>query len=408
MSVSRNDKIANGWNVGFEVEVILGDLGNPKFFDRVENDGPMDEATPSYCQAVAKELSLFTGEKWSAPRKDKRGTGFFVLPEYDIDPINFPYEHQVAGVELITPPLPIYQAEKIRNKIADAIFELGGEDNVEFNEHTAGLGWHVNIDQGPNKKISGALYSIGVDEVTMLKGSNRMGGKYTGLQRHSFGPRLLSEMRAPNSFINLAKSDANLAHFLNCNVGKTKSYAANFSRDHYLELRHFGTPQFCNCESLEELIEDPLTALQMGSKSKKALLNHLWETFRILDGWLSEHEKKIKIRLEEKKVRTDLQFAILEFDTEDVGTLVWDGQINLEIWGAQRHETLVGAWAQAQSNLNEAFGVLCLDIAELVLLGGEVVLQSNALSKAISTLCDRIEASGLSNRPEKNRDHWFS
>jgi len=103
-----------------------------------------------------------------------------------------------------------------------------------------------------------------------------------------------------------------------------------------------------------------------------------------------------------------LQFATLEFDTEDVGTLIWDGQINLEIWGVQRHETLVGTWAQAQSNLNEAFGVLCLDIAELVLLGGEVVLQSNALSKAISDLCARLEASGSSNRPEKNRDHWFS
>lgn len=45
------------WRAGFEVELILGDLGIAEF--EREADEPMDEASSRYCRAVAR-LGLVT------------------------------------------------------------------------------------------------------------------------------------------------------------------------------------------------------------------------------------------------------------------------------------------------------------------------------------------------------------
>jgi hypothetical protein len=43
------------WRAGFELEVILGDLGDALFAQDLELSGAMDEASPAFCRAVAKD-----------------------------------------------------------------------------------------------------------------------------------------------------------------------------------------------------------------------------------------------------------------------------------------------------------------------------------------------------------------
>ena len=391
-------EISKSWNIGFELEVILGDLGSPHYKDYVSKFEPMDEATPGYCQTLAKKLSSFTGRKWVAPRSNRVETGFYVVPEYDIDPCNFQYANQLAGVELITPPLPITEAEALREEMVSALFELDGYSNEEFDESTASLGWHVNIDPGDGKAIEAASYACGVDEVEILLRSGRLGGKMTGLQRHSFGPHLLRELSTANSFISSDNDGANLVNFLSSNIGKSKYYAANFSRNHYLELRHFSTPDFFNESSIEELLDEPLRALEMGRANSQAALNHLVETFKVLRLWLDEYEEKITIKIHEAG-RTNFRNATIFFGEQDVGSLTWFGQISVEIWGKDRYVPLVGAWGHAQSNLKEVFAVLCLDIADILRLRGEVNIPET-LGTAVLDLSERLTASGLRKRPE--------
>lgn len=59
------------WRAGFEVEVILGDLGIPRFAREVA-DEPMDLASPEFCRAVAKALTEQTGHMVNGTDGDDR------------------------------------------------------------------------------------------------------------------------------------------------------------------------------------------------------------------------------------------------------------------------------------------------------------------------------------------------
>ena len=65
----RPVQIFSHWRFGFEIEVVLGTLDDPRFFE-LESD-PMDIASLSYCRAVAKALSRMTGCSWIAPMTPK-------------------------------------------------------------------------------------------------------------------------------------------------------------------------------------------------------------------------------------------------------------------------------------------------------------------------------------------------
>lgn len=106
--------------VGFELEIILGDLDD----DRFDTDEPMDVASPRYCQAVARRLRDLTAGPWRAPKAAPRSPGFYVLSEYDVDPLDWP-RGLMAGVELITPPLSIAEAERVGRELIGAIWTLG-------------------------------------------------------------------------------------------------------------------------------------------------------------------------------------------------------------------------------------------------------------------------------------------
>ena len=140
------------WRAGFELEVILGDLGEPRFERELREGEAMDEASP----------------------------GFYVVPEYGLDPLNWP-EDRLAGVELLTPPLLVDDAEIVRSELCDAIYEIDGDFNFFESEHTANCGWHINIDAGNGHRLDPDRFIVGVDELLLLANNDRLFSRYTAL-----------------------------------------------------------------------------------------------------------------------------------------------------------------------------------------------------------------------------------
>ncbi|KEQ53059.1 hypothetical protein BV95_02715 [Sphingobium chlorophenolicum] len=154
---------AESWRVGFELELILGDLNDPRF--EYFNSDPMDVASHEYCRAVAADLTRFTGKRWLAAQKKQRRTGYFVYPEYDLDPLDWP-EGTVAGVELVTPPLSIAEADDLRRMIAEWVYEVDGDINSYPNRFSLGSGWHINIDPGEDsRRFDEPKILLGADEL---------------------------------------------------------------------------------------------------------------------------------------------------------------------------------------------------------------------------------------------------
>jgi hypothetical protein len=225
------------WRAGFEVEVILGDLGIARFAREASYE-PMDIASPGFCRAVARLLTERTGHRWMAPKGSPSRPGFYVVPEYGLDPLDWP-RGRLAGVELLTPPLSFEAADAVRQQIADAIFEIDGDFNFVRSQFTDECGWHINVDGDNDKCLDPLRFIVGVDEISLLVANGRLFTEYTGLQRHSVGLAVLRHLArdregallCSTGFHNLANSAA----------GTCKRYAANFAKVErgYLELRHF-------------------------------------------------------------------------------------------------------------------------------------------------------------------------
>ncbi|TYC63960.1 hypothetical protein FMN50_02015 [Rhodobacterales bacterium] len=390
-------EIGAQWRAGFEVEIILGDLGEKRF-----EGYAMDEASPAYCQAVARELSRLTGIKWTAPRTAKRKPGFYVLPEYDLDPIDFEDTGAIAGVELLTPPLSLNEAQEVREKIVEAVYDLDGGHN---GDNDSSRGWHINIDPGHSlRPTDAAKYVVGVNEVEMLCVSNRLGSKYTGLQRHAFGPALIAEMRTP--FARLKPGDG-FDNFLNARVGRSKRYAAHFRKNRYLELRHYAAAEFFGYRSLSDLLREPISALEMDHASEQASSEHLLETFFVLNDWLREHAGKLTLVFQDdnnqRLVVCDV--ADVHFAGDCCGFMTVNGEMDLGLWLADR--SVIQIYGQLQSQFEPAFAMLCLDVADAILAGAQIELASRALEDAIHELATRLEIEGLDIQPEKVRARWW-
>jgi hypothetical protein len=215
------------WRAGFELEVILGDLGEPRFERELRYGEAMDEASPAFCRAFAAKLRERTGRDWSAPSRPPKRPGFYVIPEYGLDPLNWP-EDRLAGVELHTPPLLLDDAETVRSELYDAIYEIDGDFNFCESEHTANCGWHINIDAGDSYRLSPERFIVGVDELLLLANNDRLFSRYTALQRHAVGVPLLRHLaHDPTGKFLLGSALGNL---LDARAGRDKGYAANFAK----------------------------------------------------------------------------------------------------------------------------------------------------------------------------------
>jgi len=215
------------WRAGFELEIILGDLGELRFERELRDGEAMDEASPAFCRAFAAKLRERTGRAWSAPSRPPQRPGFYVVPEYGLDPLNWP-EDRLAGVELLTPPLPLDDAETVRTELFEAIYEIDGDLNFFADEHTANCGWHINIDAGDGFRLDPDRFILGVDELLLLANNDRLFSRYTALQRHAVGVPLLRHLaHDPTGKFLLGSALGNL---LDAHAGRDKGYAANFAK----------------------------------------------------------------------------------------------------------------------------------------------------------------------------------
>ncbi|WP_068084117.1 hypothetical protein [Novosphingobium rosa] len=352
------------WRAGFELEVILGDLGEPRF-QRELKYGGMDEATPEFCRAVASALKAHTGRPWSAPAKAVRKPGFYVISEYGLDPIHWPVD-RLAGVELLTPPLPFAEADLVRQEITDAIENMDGYFNLFPNEITRDCGWHVNIDAGPDLEIDPIKFILGVDELCLLSANDRLFTAYTGLQRHAVGVDLLRHLREDPRGAMLY--GAGLSNFLHMKKGESKSYAANFDklRLGYLELRHFSADSFFNGPSLENQLERIPAALEIASNRTNALERAFHTKFVLLARWLAEVRQRISWEMKAGIVKP---YGELRFDGEPLGIVIGDGFFDANIRASGEFGEIASIKGILLPDLPEAVALMALDLAELHNLG---------------------------------------
>lgn len=380
------------WRAGFELEVILGNLGEDRFSDPW--DGGMDEATPAFCQAVAKHLTVSTGVRWTAPRKKTAKTGYFVVSEYGLDPLNWPRD-RVAGVELLTPPLPLDEADAVRREITEAIINLDGFFNIDGNRHTTDCGWHINIDAG-DLAIRPYRFILGVDEIHILLDNNRIYSEYAGMQRHAVGIPLLRQLEASGS----ALMPRYLGNLLSVHAGRGKGFAANFDKlaHGYVELRHFAAKSFFDDRSLVDHLGPILDALELRYAQEGPFDDIFLRRFEILHQWMNRHGSEIEWDIEDGISQAH---GKLRFGGEPLGTLLFDGDLDVYI-DAKKNEWLAVLRGAQIADVREAVALLALDYAELRLIGSKSRSPNAQFNRAVAGL-----AKQLAGDPSLSIQHQF-
>lgn len=385
------------WRVGFELELILGDLDDPRFESYA--DDPMDIASPAYCRAVAAELSMATGRRWLAAHKKQRRVGFFVYPEYDLDPLNWP-RGMIAGVELITPPLRIAEAEILRAQICAWVYSVEGHINTYDNEWALCSGWHLNIDPGDQyRQIDECKMLIGVDELPILLSARRYPSKYAAPQRHAYGVPLLRYARDEGSrrLLNFAIGNLLLSH-----GGHGKRYAINLEKlnDDYLELRHFGSEKFFQDDPLIEVLAPFLAAAEASHDSQHLRERHILATFDLLAKWTERISPLIRCEWQAPSMFvTNYVFGEVYFGNEVLADVNWSGTASYSIRVAGNNEDPV-ITDQAFPDLELSIAMLALDLAEI--RGrklGSVAITNGAFSNEIDVLTDLLKHAGLLDPP---------
>lgn len=392
------------WRIGFEIEIVLGDLDDPRFFEH-ESD-PMDMASASYCQAVAKRLTNITGHKWTAPITPKSKPGFFVVPEYDLDPIDYP-PGIVAGVELITPPLPLEEADDVRNVLRIAIEELGGWYNFEQTYITDDFGWHINVDAGPDRNLDVERFVLGADELPLLLENRRYPSGHAAPQRHAYGiPLLRNLITRPEG----ALASQNLDNMLIVHSGKGKRFAANFEKlnRNYVELRHFGTRSFLDKTPLSELVSPLLLAFQMDNETQSELSNLELRRFQIVREWLTEYRSRLSHSNGHGSKFVVMTFGELMFDDMPIARWKWDGTLGLSLFGRGDSTEVAAILDQQYPDMHEALAILALDIAEIQNRKlASIELRCEVFQQSITDLGERLNKAGLMKKHPISIGSWW-
>lgn len=374
------------WKVGFEVELIFGDLGVPSFIDYMDVMGPMDRATPGFCQEVARRLTRLTGQRWSAPRHTPRKTGFYVLSEYDLDPLDWPRD-RCAGVELLTPPLPLLAADDLRSRIADAVFEIDGDFNFDANFATAQCAWHINVDAG-QLKLDPADFILCTDELSLLLDNARLFTPYTGMQRHAVGPPLLRLLEREDGQALLGA--AGLDNLLRRWAGRTKRYAANFGKLErgYVELRHFASTSFLDHGGLQDHLAPILPAFDLWFSQSGPFVDAFTAKFELLHQWLRQNRERISWTVKPGVVAATGEIS---FDGERAGYLIFNGSADVALYDAAGGELAIITGLELW-DIAEGVALLALDLAELSHLGAPSNSVSTTFNEAIADLANRLAA----------------
>jgi len=377
------------WRAGFELEVILGDLHDPRFARDLEQSGGMDEASPGFCRTVANRLRELTRRTWTAPIATPNRPGFYVIPEYGLDPLDWP-EDRLAGVELLTPPLPLDEADAVRKEITSAIEEIDGSFNFMPSDTTADCGWHINIDAMDKHRLDPAAYIVGTDELLILSRSSRLFSSYTGLQRHAVGISLLRYLQSDRQ-ADLLRSGG-LANLLNITAGRSKHYAANFSKLErgYVELRHFSALSFFSDQSLVEHLDRIPASMELPLGRQDKLNEIFLRRFLVLFEWLQDIRERIKWQMGPLNV---LSQGMVSFDGEPIGTLIANGSVKLYLHGPKQYEYIASIEEILLPDIAEAVALLALDLSELRSLGIRRASTPNVgFRQAVSRLATRLRS----------------
>lgn len=382
----------DSWRIGFELELLLGDLDDSRFQEYL--DDPMDVASQAFCRAVASHLRGFTGRRWLAAQKKQWRTGYFVYPEYDLDPLDWPFG-LVAGVELVTPPLLIAEAETLRGQIQDWVESVDGEINMYPNRYSASSGWHINIDTGCKyQPIKLTKMLVCADELPALISAQRYPSKYASPQRHAYGVPLLRYVRSKESRRLL---DIEFGNFLHRYGGRGKRYAMNLDKlEHdYLELRHFGAESFFRDQTLHEIVEPFLTAAEASNDELDIGERRLLSTFDVLAEWAERIAPALRCDWLRSRIATNRAFGELFFENEVLADVSWSGAAtySIRVSGDREGPTISG---QAFPDLALSIAVLALDLAEIRLRKlDKVVVTNKAFSKEIDRLAQSLKNSGF-------------
>ncbi len=355
----------------------------------MEQSGAMDKASPGFCRAVAKRLRDLTGRAWIAPLNTPLKPGFHVIPEYGLDPLHWP-SSRVGGVELLTPPLPLDEADAIRAEITDAIYEIDGDFNFIPSDTTADCGWHINVDVGNHQRFNPAAYVAGTDELLLLSRNSRLFSPYTSLQRHAVGVTLLRHLQCDRQG-NLLRSSG-LENLLDVMAGRNKRYAANFAKlgRGYVELRHFSALSFFNGPSLVEQLDRIPAAMEIGFSQNSQLVDIFLRKFLILFEWLEDTRDRFAWEMGPLDIIAEGRVL---FDGEPIGMLVANGPVELSLHGPKKHDYIASIQEIWLPDIAEAVALLALDLSELRNLGVRRESSPNkGFRQAVSRLATRLKS----------------
>ncbi|KAJ8139405.1 hypothetical protein OY671_007382 [Metschnikowia pulcherrima] len=371
------------WRAGFESEVILGDLGEPRFERESRHGDAMDEASPAFCRVFAAKLRERTGRAWSAPSRPPQRPGFYVVPEYGSDPSNWP-EDRLAGVESSTPPSPLDEAELVRTELYDAIYEIDGDFNFFDSDHTANCGWHINIDAGDGFQLDPDRFILGVDESSSLANNARLFSRYTALQRHAVGVPL--SRHSAHDPTGKFSSGSALGNLLEAHAGRDKGYAANFAKSlkGYVESRHFSAESFFNGPHLIEQLERIPAAFAVWPAHSHPFEQAFRRKFSSLSHWLARARCKSAWDQTQGSVAAE---GRVHFAGEPLGHLMANGLVELNSFGHGDYEYIATIRDIVLSDIPEAVALLALDLAELTNLGvRQRASRNKSFQRAVSQL----------------------
>jgi hypothetical protein len=332
-------------------------------------------------------LKALTGRTWTVPPHNPLRPGFYVIPEYGLDPLDWP-DDRYAGVELLTPPLALDEADAVRKEIIDAVYEIDEDFNFIPSDTTADCGWHINIDAMGKHQLDPAGYVVGTDELLILSRNSRLFGPYTGLQRHAVGigvlRHLLSDPQA-----SLLKS-TRLENIIKMTAGRNKHYAANFSKLErgYLELRHFSALSFFNGPSLVEQLDRIPISMEMGINKRDKLTGVFLRKLLVLFEWLEGIRSRITWEMQASKIHSEGKVL---FDGEPIATLTANGPVKLYLHSRTPYDYIASIEEILLPDIAEAVALLALDLTELRSLGVRRASSPNlSFRQALSRLGSRL------------------
>lgn len=363
----------------------------------------MDLASSRYCQAVARKLSELTGVRWSAPVTAKHIPGYYVLPEYDLDPIDFPHG-VAAGVELLTPPLPLTSAEAIRHAIVAAIDEMGGVANFSRNAASERAGWHVNVDAGEHR-LDPSRFILASDELHLLAEQGRLNNGSAAPQRHAYGIAVLRYARDERQGSILAGTG--ITNLLSAYAGRGKRYAANFDKldRGYVELRHFSAATFFDDDALESLVSRCLGAFEISNELEHIEEERLKRRFSALADWLADNHSLFEHDLAPS---FSMSHGEILFDGQLAARFTVNGTAEITLLGKAKHAAPLSIRDVFYVDLKEAVALLALDVAELRGRGiAKTPLKSARFSQAVDRLAARLRSDDILRPSELDKGFWW-